>query len=82
MKSKLTLSIDAALMNEINRQAKLNKRINLSKMVEVFLQSHFNQPKQTNNNVVSKMRGILQEAPQTFNWKDERITRLKKKHLV
>lgn len=82
MKSKLTLSIDTALMDEINRRAKLNKRINLSKMVEVFLQSQFNKPKQTSNNVVSKMRGILQETPETLNWKNERVTRLKKKHLA
>lgn len=47
MKSKLTLSIDADLMNEINQRAKLNKQINLSKMVENFLFNHFKAPDKT-----------------------------------
>jgi transposase len=81
MKAKLTLSIDAALMQEINRRARLNKRINLSKMVESFLQSQFTESRQTNNTVISKMRGILKETPETLNWKDERLSRIRKKHL-
>jgi transposase len=81
MKAKLTLSIDAGLMEEINRRARLNKRINLSKMVEAFLQSQFTETKQTNNAVISKMRGILKETQETLNWKDERIARIRKKHL-
>lgn len=82
MKSKLTLSIDASLMQEINRRARLNKKINLSKMIEVFLQSQFNDTKNLSSSVISKFRGILRETPETIDWKQERLNRIKKKHVL
>ena len=81
MKSKLTLSIDADLMNEINQRAKLNKQINLSKMVEGFLFSHFKAPAKETDSVVSRMRGILKETPETLNWQKDKEERLIKKYL-
>lgn len=81
MKSKLTLSIDADLMNEINQRAKLDKQINLSKMVENFLFNHFKAPDKKSDSVVSRMRGILKETPETLNWKKDKEERLLKKYL-
>ena len=66
MKSKLTLSIDSELMNEINQKAKLNKKINLSKMVENFLISQFKTSVTKSNGIVGSMRGILKETPETL----------------
>jgi len=80
MKSKLTLSIDSELMNDINQKAKLNKSINLSKMVERFLFDHF-KTAQKDQGVVSRMRGILTEDPGTINWKKDKEERLSKKYL-
>ncbi len=81
MKSKLTLSIDSELMNEINQKAKLNKKINLSKMVENFLISQFKTSVTKSNGIVGSMRGILKETPETLNWKKDKEERLSSKHL-
>ncbi len=81
MKVKLTLSIDASLMETINRKAQLNKKINLSKMVEKFLQEEFKISKHKNKSVVSTLRGILKETPETIDWKKDKEDRLLKKHL-
>ena len=81
MKSKLTLSIDSGLMEEINQKARLNKNINLSRMVEKFLQSQFNTAGKDNDAELVSMRGILKETDETINWKEERMSRLLKKHL-
>jgi hypothetical protein len=81
MKVKLTLSIDASLMETINRKAQLNKKINLSKMVEKFLQEEFKISKHKNKSVVSTLRGILKETPETIEWKKDKDDRLILKHL-
>ena len=81
MKSKLTLSIDSSLMEEINKKAKLNKNINLSKMVEKFLQDQFKPSKPKSKSVVSSLRGILKDVPETFDWKKDKEDRLVKKYL-
>ncbi len=80
MKSKLTLSIDADLIKEINQRAKLNKDINLSKMVEIFLFNQFKKPHKKKS-LVKGMRGILKETPETLNWKKDKEQRLIKKYL-
>jgi hypothetical protein len=81
MKSKLTLSIESTLMEEINRKAKLDKSINLSKMVEKFLEAEFKFSKQKKKSVVSSLRGILKETPETIDWKKDKEDRLTKKYL-
>ncbi len=80
MKSKLTLSIDSSLMEDINRKAKLDRSINLSKMIEEFLKTEFKPPKHKKKSVVSSLRGIIKETPETINWKKDKEDRLIKKH--
>lgn len=81
MKTKLTLTIDAALMEEINKKAKLNKSINLSQMVERFLYKEFKPEQERTKATVKSLRGILRETEAIKNWKQEKISRLSKKHL-
>lgn len=81
MKTKLTLTIDATLMEEINKKAKLNKSINLSQMVERFLYKEFKPEQERTKSTVKSLRGILRETEAIKNWKQEKINRLSKKHL-
>ncbi len=88
MKTKLTLTIDAALMEDINKKAKLNKSINLSQMVERFLYQEFKPGQGKTKSTVKSLRGILRETETIKNlptgqagWKQEKINRLSKKHL-
>ncbi|HXL55848.1 MAG TPA: DUF6364 family protein [Chitinophagaceae bacterium] len=81
MKTKLTLTIDAALMEDINKKAKLNKSINLSQMVERFLYQEFKPEQGKTKSTVKSLRGILRETETIKNWKQEKINRLSKKHL-
>ena len=80
MKTKLTLTIDAPLMQEINKKAKLNKNINLSKMVEQFLFKEFNPASATKKSSIKSLRGILRETDDLKNWKQNKLDRLSKKH--
>lgn len=81
MKSKLTLSIDAALMNEINRLSKLDKHINLSKMVENFLSQEFKRTPPSAKSDVHSLRGILKDVNAGDDWKAQKVNRLTKKYL-
>lgn len=81
MKTKLTLSIDAALMEEINHKAKLKKHINLSQMVERFLLDEFKPFAKKKKSLVSSLRGILKETDEIQDWKQEKMNRLAKKYL-
>ena len=81
MKTKLTLSIDADLMEDINRKTKLNKSINLSQMVERFLSEEFKRKTAGTKSTVKSLRGILKETDTIRNWKQEKIKRLSEKHL-
>lgn len=81
MKTKLTLSIDADLMDDINKKAKLNKSINLSQMVERFLYNEFKPGHAKPKSTVKSLRGILKETAAIKNWKQEKINRLSKKHM-
>ena len=81
MKTKLTLTIDAALLEDINKKAKLNKSINLSQMVERFLYQEFKPEQGKTKSTVKSLRGILRETETIKNWKQEKINRLSKKHL-
>ena len=80
MKSKLTLSIDADLMENINQKAKLDKTINLSKMVEGYLQQAF-QATEKKTSSISSLKGILKETDELTNWKQDKLNRLSKKYL-
>ncbi len=79
MKSKLTLSIDSELMENINQKAKLDKTINLSKMVESYLQQAFRANEKKSS--ISSLRGILKETDELNDWKQDKINRLSKKYL-
>lgn len=81
MKSKLTLSVDASLMNHINHKAKLNKNINLSKMVEKFLSEEFLSETKKPSHSISNLRGILKRSQVNKNWKQQKQQRLSKKYL-
>ncbi|MBC7651274.1 MAG: hypothetical protein H7101_05950 [Deinococcales bacterium] len=80
MKSKLTLSIDSDLMENINQKAKLDKTINLSKMVEGYLQQAF-QVTEKKKASISSLKGILKETEELNNWKQAKTNRLTKKYL-
>ena len=80
MKSKLTLSIDSDLMENINQKAKLDKTINLSKMVEGYLQQAFQANGKTKLSI-SSLKGILKETEELNNWKQAKTNRLTKKYL-
>lgn len=80
MKSKLTLSIDADLMENINQKAKLDKTINLSKMVESYLQQAF-QAIEKKTSSISSLKGILKETDELKDCKQDKVNRLSKKYL-
>jgi len=80
MKSKLTLSIDSDLMENINQKAKLDKTINLSKMVERYLKQAFQTTEKKRSNI-SSLRGVLKETNELKDWKQDKINRLSKKYL-
>lgn len=80
MKTKLTLTIDAPLMQEINKKAKLNKNINLSKMVEQFLSKEFSSALSAKKSAVKNLRGILNETDDLKNWRQNKLNKLSKKH--
>jgi hypothetical protein len=81
MKTKLTLSIESSLMEEIKKKTRLDKRINLSKMIEQFLFNEFHSSgDKKKENTVSQLRGILKGA-NVEEWKDEKTDRLTKKYL-
>ncbi|HXL57460.1 MAG TPA: DUF6364 family protein [Chitinophagaceae bacterium] len=81
MKTKLILSIDTALVEDINKKVRLNKSINLSQMVERFLYREFKPEQGKRKSTVKSLRGIIRETEATKNWKQEKINRLSKKHL-
>ncbi|MBV4356013.1 DUF6364 family protein [Pinibacter aurantiacus] len=82
MKAKLTLSIDSTLIDNIKKKARLDKSINISKMVEEFLMNEFGSPKKDDKaSVVKSLRGILKGVDDRIDWKDEKYERIVKKHL-